>query len=117
MSTPVKAMLAVALIVPLVAYVAGSLAASGADTPDRQGPVIINDVVPTTSTPTPTPSTPSPTRDNAPQKERPENDDVRVVTPTPKPIDDDDDDDERDERDDASDDSRDDTDDGDDTDD
>ena len=137
MTPLVKAVLALALVVPLVAYVAGSLASSGAETPERQGPVYIDDVAPaserSTSTTSPRRSTPgrapvrpSPTRDNQPTQ-APGTDEgkARVVTPTPVDDegdddgnDDGDDTDDVDDQDDERDDDRDDdTDDGDDTDD
>ena len=122
MTPLVKALLALALVVPLVTYVAGSLSSSGVETPEHQGTVYIDDVeparAPTTSppsepTPQPTPSRGTSDRDNE-QQPSPDGDDdgddgkARVVTPAP--VEDDD------ERDDDGDD-RDDTDDGDDTDD
>ena len=120
MTPLVKALLAVALVVPLVAYVAGSLASNGGETPEQQGTVFIDDVEPAsettspapgrTSGPTPSPPRSSPTRDNQPTQapgDDPDDKEARVVTPAPV----EDDDDERD------DDQDDDTDDGDDTDD
>jgi len=104
MTPLVKALLAVALVVPLVAYVAGSRASSGGETPEQQGTVFIDDVEPASETT-------SPTRDNqptqAPGDDDPDDKLARVVTPAPV----EDDDDERDG------DQDDDTDDGDDTDD
>ena len=131
MTPLVKAVLALALVVPLVAYVAGSLASSGAETPERQGPVYIDDVAPaserSTSTTSPRRSTPErapvrpfPTRDNQPtQAPRTDAGKARVVTPTPVHDDGDDDADDVDDQDDdeRDDDRDDDTDDGDDTDD
>ena len=96
MTPLVKALLAVALVVPLVGYVAGSLASSGAETPQRQDTVYVDD------------ARPSPTRDNRPTQVPATDDEARVVAPTPV------DDDDADERDDEQDD---DTDDGADTDD
>lgn len=129
MSPFVKAMLALALVVPLVAYVAGSLASTGGGTPDHQGTVYINEADPApvdssadpfprsspTSTPSPARPMRSPRRDNQPTK-APSTDDeeARVVTPTPVEDEDDEGDDDQD---DDRDDDRDDTDDGDETDD
>ena len=119
MTPLVKALLAVALVVPLVAYVAGSLASTGGETPEQQGTVFIDDVEPASEKTSPAPGRtsgrrrprpPSPTTDNQPtQAPSDDTDDkgARVVTPAPV----EDDDDERD------DDQDDDTDDGDDTDD
>ena len=61
MTPMVKALLAVALVVPLVAYVAGSLAASSGGTPEQQGTVFISDVGPASETTSQAPtSTPRP---------------------------------------------------------
>lgn len=115
MTPLVKALLAVALVVPLAAYVAGSLAASAGEAPKKQGTVFISDADPVSeetspsTSPAPAPSRPSPTRDNQPTRAPGADDEeARVVTPTPV---------EDDERDDDPDDDRDDTDDGDETDD
>ena len=112
MTPLVKALLAVALVVPLVAYVAGSLASTGGETPEQQGTVFIDDVEPaseTTSPPGARQGHHQPTRPRASPARRDDPDDklARVVTPAPV----EDDDDERDG------DQDDDTDDGDDTDD
>ena len=113
----VKALLAVALVVPLVAYVAGTLANTGVAVPERQGTVYINDVDPASETDplggpsaepsaeptaTPSPSRPSPPRDNQPTPtpdDGADGNEARVVTPAPV-----DDDDERDDDDDDGDD-------------
>ena len=55
MSPLVKTLLAVALVVPLLAYVAGSLASSGPGAPERQGTVYLDDVEPANDT-TPAPA-------------------------------------------------------------
>lgn len=122
MTPLVKALLAAALVVPLVAYVAGSLASLSGGTPEQQGTVFIGDVEPASedikpsTKPSPQPSsTPSPARpsltgDNRPTEAPstdPDDEEARVVTPAPVGDD---------ERDDDPDDDRDDTDDGDDTD-
>ncbi len=106
-----KALIALALVVPLVTYVAGTLASTGSSVPEQQGTVYVNDLEPSpATTPKPSPSRPSPTRDNQPTPS-PDDDaddnEARVVTPAPVQ-----DDDERDDDDDGDD-----TDHGDDTDD
>lgn len=112
MSRLVKVFLVLALVVPVSAYVAGSLAASSADEPADHTPVIIQDAVPGDS------GTDSPTTDATPTNGDDRDDDrdddspsvdknqPTVVTPKPTPVDDDDDD-ERDDRE-RDDDSRDD---------
>ncbi|HSU03655.1 MAG TPA: hypothetical protein VLK03_13975 [Nocardioides sp.] len=133
MTPLVKTLLAVALVIPLVAYVAGSLAGTGEQAPERQGTVYIDDVQPARDTtpgtsttspgrtgpsarPTPRPpAQPSPTDSDdqrEPEQQETGTGEARVVTPTPVGGDDDDDDD-----DDERDDDRDDTDDRDDSDD
>ena len=121
MTPLVKALLAVALVVPLVAYVAGSLAGNGGETPEQQGTVFIDDVEPASETTSPAPRAhvrarrplrPGPRPQGTISRRR-----RRATTPRrqggqgrdPRPVEDDDD-----ERDDDQDD---DTDDGDDTDD
>jgi hypothetical protein len=106
-----KVLLGLALALPMAAYVASSLVASGDDEPVRRDPVIISDAPPTTPPTTP-PTSPRPGPTTAPGDADDEDDDevddneVRVVTPKPTRVDDDDDGHERD------DDSRDDSDDG-----
>lgn len=75
-----KVLLGLVLVVPMGAYVAGSLAASAADDPAPRQTIQIREPDPT-STPT---STPSPTRTAQP-------DDVEVITPDYDDFDDDDD--------------------------
>lgn len=119
MTPLVKALLAVALVVPLVAYVAGSLASSSGETPEQQGTVFIDDVDPAsddtspkprpTSEPKPSPSRPSPTRDNQPTQtpggdDDPDDEEARVVIPAPVEDDDDERDDDADDDGDDSDD-------------
>lgn len=123
-----KALLAVAFVVPLVAYVAGTLASTGVGVPEQQGTVYINDVDPASEidpstdpstgpsaepSATPSPSRPSPPRDNQPTPGPHDaadgtrsGDEARVVGPAPV-----EDDDERDDDDDDGDDTDDDTDD------
>ena len=117
MSPLVKALLAFVLVVPLVAYVAGSLGSHGGGAPERQGTVFIDDMEPARDTPSEretgpetSPASPQRTPEPPPGEEQKEpSGEVRVVTPAPVGNDDDDDDD------DERDDDRDDTDDGDDT--
>lgn len=127
MTPLVKARLAVALVVPLVAYVAGTLSHSGGGAPEQQGTVYLDDAEPVGSTTTGSPTdappgssrpSPEPSPRPAPRPSPADSDDsddsddreARVVTPAPVGRDDDEGDDERD-------DARDDTDDGGDTDD
>jgi hypothetical protein len=126
MTPLVKALLALALVVPLVAYVAGTLSTSGAGAPEQQGTVYLDDAEPVGDTGTGSPQddkgdkrdkggNEKDQRDDRPGPTTPSRDaggsddrEARVVTPAP--VGRDDDDDERD-------DDRDDTDDGGDTDD
>ena len=118
----VKALLALALVVPLVAYVAGTLSSSGPGAPEQQGTVYLDDAEPASDTTTGSTAddrqadTQDETQDDrqGPPKPAPGSGDAddreaRVVTPAPVGRDDDDDD--------ERDDDRDDTDDGGDTDD
>ena len=123
-----KVLLLLAVVVPVTAYVAGSLASPGSPPPADHSPVILrdapDDVSPATDRTAPPParqprSTPRPDpddeRDDRPGREPGRgDDDARVVTPQPTPVGEDDDD-ERDDGDDGDDDD-DDTDDGDDDD-
>lgn len=109
-----KALIALALVVPLVAYVAGTLASTGSSVPEQQGTVYVNDVEPASegtsespaTTPKPSPSRPSPTRDNRPTPS-PDDDaddnEARVVTPAPVQDEDERDDDDGDGGDDTDD--------------
>src|SRR6478735_3327275 len=85
MSTVWKVLAALALVVPMGAYVVGSLAASATDGPPPRQTIEIRESTPTptpSSTPTPEPtSTPSPTDD----------DEVEVITPDYDDFDEDDD--------------------------
>jgi hypothetical protein len=89
MKTVWKVLAGLALVVPMGAYVVGSLAASAADDPAPRQTIQIREPAPTpTPTPRPTPtSSPSPTR--TPQPE--ESGDVEVITPHYDDFDDDDD--------------------------
>jgi hypothetical protein len=73
MSSWLKALIVAALVVPMTAYVAGSLVSSSAREPADRGPVIIRDP------PSPAPAQPDETVD----------DQARVVTPVPTPVHDD----------------------------
>lgn len=121
-----KALIVAALVVPMTAYVAGSLVSSSARDPADRGPVIIRDAPSPTPPPTATPRrTPTqPTQPTSPTPSVPQDDsevpiddnEARVVIPQPTAVDDDDDEDD-DRREGDDDDSRtggDDTDDGDD---
>jgi hypothetical protein len=90
MSRLTRVLLVVALVVPPVAYLAGSLAGPGGPEPADRGPVILRDATPTT-TPAPTP----PAGDRQDQQGP-----ARVVTPVPTPVGEDGDDQWDDERDD-----------------
>ena len=93
-----KLLLVLALVVPIGAYVAGSLAAPGRDEPADRGPVILRDA-PTTPSEAPDPSR---TRDDGGDGDDDRNDrddrnddrddDARVVKPQPTPVGEDDDD-------------------------
>lgn len=138
MSPVSKVLLLLALVVPMAAYVAGSLTAPDAPEPADRSPVILRDadVSPATSTPSPTrsPSTrpsdrkagddddddDSSGRGSDDDSGRGQQEEARVVNPLPTPVGEDDDDewdedgpDDDDDTDDESDDS-DDSDDGDD---
>ena len=102
MSSWVKALIVMALVVPMTAYVAGSLVSSNARAPADRGPVIINDrsapasqVTPSGSTKRSEPTQPVPPDDGgAPIDDN----EARVVTPQPTAVvgsDDDEDDDRR----------------------
>ncbi len=119
MGSVVKALLAVALVVPLVAYVAATLASTGDVAPEQQGTVHLQDMDPVTEAPRPT-SDPSSTVAPGLTGSRSHDDDTPEPPPAPvearvvipAPVGDDDDDDDDDERDDERDDDRHDTDDG-----
>jgi hypothetical protein len=125
-----KVLLLLALVVPVTAYVAGSLASPGAPPPADHSPVILRDAPadpPGTATPaTPSPPTPEktpdvdrggpPDRDDDEQRDRSGDEasnEARVVKPQPTPVGEDDDDEWDDDGPD-DDDTDDDTDDGDD---
>jgi hypothetical protein len=77
-----------AFVVPVVAYVAGSLAVPGGPEPVDRGPVILHDRPSPTSTSTPaTEPTPDPRPGPSPSDDRIErHGDARVVTPLPTPV-------------------------------
>jgi len=107
MSTLWKVAIGLALVLPMLAYVAGSLVASGSTDLPRHEPVVIRDapLQPTSTPPTLTPR-PDPDPDDEDDDDT-DDDDVVVVTPKPTRVDDDDGDD-RDDRDDRDDDDTDD---------
>ena len=76
MSSWLKALIVAAIVVPMTAYVAGSLVSSSDRDRAERGPVIILD-----------PPSPAP-----PQPDETIDDQARVVTPAPTPVHDDDDD-------------------------
>jgi hypothetical protein len=83
MKTMWKVLLGLVLVVPMGAYVVGSLAASAADDPAPRQTIEIREPDPT-STPTPAPTrtsapTPAPTSTSTSKPER--TDDVEVITP------------------------------------
>ncbi len=97
MSTFLKVALGLLLTLPLGAYITGTLVASQTDMPQERAPVVI-DSRPTES-PTATPSPPEPSRSpddkGGDRKDRDDDsghggdDDVRVIRPTPRDVDDD----------------------------
>jgi uncharacterized membrane protein YgcG len=82
MKTAWKVLLGLVLVVPLGAYVAGSLAASASDDPAPRHTIQINEP---SQTPTTTPST----TPSSPVSATPEDDDVEVITPDYDDLDDD----------------------------
>jgi hypothetical protein len=118
MSRPTRVLILLAFVVPVAAYVAGSLSGSPDPPPTDRGPVILRDVD-TTTTPTPEPSTPAsptapapgptgPVRSPSQQPGPGDDQEARVVTPLPTPVGEDDDewDDDGPDDDDTSDDGR-----------
>jgi hypothetical protein len=110
MSSWVKTLVVLALVVPMTAYVAGSLVASSSYEPSDRRPVIIQDAPSQESdrtapvTGTPPSARPAPTRSptgpgtgrgtgQPPPSGTVEDDDATVVLPPPTSVDDDDDDD------------------------
>ncbi|WP_374455523.1 hypothetical protein [Nocardioides sp.] len=95
MSHVTKVLLLLAFVVPLVAYVAGSLASTGGPDPADRGPVILRDA-PTTPAVTRDPTPEDPPPDGRRERRDRERDDrqqeARVVTPLPTPVGEDDDD-------------------------
>ncbi|WP_245916711.1 hypothetical protein [Nocardioides gansuensis] len=81
MSSLVKVLVVLALVLPMMAYVVGSLVASGAGEPSDRDPVIIRDA------PASEPA-PRGARPRAPDDDGRETDDneVRVVTPRPSQV-------------------------------
>ena len=77
MSTVWKVLIGLALVVPMGAYVAGSLVASADNDPTPRHPITIRESDPTPSS---SPS-PTPTRTAEPEEETGDDDDVEVITP------------------------------------
>lgn len=101
MSSWVKALIVMALVVPMTAYVAGSLVSSNARAPADRSPVIIDDrSAPAPVTPGEPLKTSQPTQPVPPDDGGVSIDDneARVVTPQPTAVDDSDDDEEDDDR-------------------
>lgn len=102
-----KVLLLLALVVPVTAYVAGSLASPGAPPPADHSPVILRDAPsepPEPATPSPPAPGPTPGDDREGPAERDDEqrpdgsgrgggEEARVVTPMPTPVGEDDDDD------------------------
>jgi uncharacterized membrane protein YgcG len=86
MKTAWKVLLGLVLVVPLGAYVAGSLAASASDDPAQRHTIQIDEP---SQTPTTTPTTTPSTTPSAPVSATPEDDDVEVITPDYDDLDDD----------------------------
>lgn len=82
MSSLVKALVILALVLPMTAYVVGSLVASGGKEPSDRDPVIIQDP------PVMEPAAPRETRTPTPGDDEGARDDneVRVVTPRPTQV-------------------------------
>jgi hypothetical protein len=100
-STFLKVALAMLLTLPLGAYITGTLVASQTDMPQERAPVVIDSRPTESPTATPTPPAPSrsPDDNGGDRKDRDDDrdddsghggdDDVRVVRPTPRDVDDD----------------------------
>ncbi|GAB3019785.1 hypothetical protein GCM10011376_28740 [Nocardioides flavus (ex Wang et al. 2016)] len=99
-----KVLLLLAVVVPVTAYVAGSLASPGAPPPADHSPVILRDA-PADEPAPPDPAPASPARERQDDRERDDDrgpdedrsgreggDRARVVTPQPTPVGEDDDD-------------------------
>lgn len=94
MSRLAKVLLLMALVVPVTAYVAGSLASAGNPVPTDHSPVILRDAPDRgTSGPSRQPDPQRPTERPAPPRPgQQDGDQARVVTPPPVPVGEDDDD-------------------------
>ncbi|MGH3364236.1 MAG: hypothetical protein ACRDOW_05860 [Nocardioidaceae bacterium] len=95
MSTFVKVMVALLLTLPLGAYITGTLAASQTDMPPTRVPVVLEGHPSESALPTPS-RTPRPSPTSGPTRNRDDrgddvddDDDVRVIRPTPREVDDD----------------------------
>lgn len=97
MSTFLKVALGLLLTLPLGAYITGTLVASQTDMPQERAPVVIDSRPTESPTASPTPPEPSRSPDDkgGDRKDRDDDsghdgdDDVRVVRPTPREVDDD----------------------------
>lgn len=94
-----RVLLLLAVVVPVTAYVAGSLASPGAPAPADHSPVILRDAptdAPATDPATTDPAAPTPgprsPRTPRTDPQRGDGDEARVVTPEPTPVGEDDDD-------------------------
>ena len=81
-----KALMVLALVIPMAAYVVGSLATSGTGEPADRGPVILQDPPSLSDTRGPRLGDDDRVDDAAPREDH----SARVVTVTPVPVDDDD---------------------------
>jgi hypothetical protein len=88
MRTLWKVFLPLALVLPLGAFVAGSLVASATDDPPVRDTIVIRESGATPGTPTPSPSD-DPTRDPADDPDDTDDGDVETVTVEPDDVDDD----------------------------
>ena len=95
-----KALLVLALVLPVAAFVVGSLASSAADEPARRDPIVIREApADPTGSPSPTRAPRTPERTDRPTPPTPDRQDGRddgggvvVITPEPGEVDDDGDD-------------------------
>src|SRR6478752_2456049 len=86
MKTLWKVLIGLALVVPMGAYVVGSLAASAADDPAPRQTIEIREPAPS-----PTPTSPPTSRPSPSKTAEPDDDEVEVITPDYDDVDDNDD--------------------------
>ncbi len=91
-----KVLLALVLVLPMAAFVAGSLVASAADEPAPRDPIVITEQPSPRPSRTPAPSPEPPPTRSEDDRDSGDDDDVEVVTPEPAEVDDEDDRTERD---------------------